>query len=82
MAAGMGDQIDPRIKKERTRRVLELSQKLSDAYQQQWIDKDVQVIVETHKDGYSVGHASQYFPVSIRGSLPRGMYDVHVQEYE
>ncbi|MDD6458597.1 MAG: tRNA (N(6)-L-threonylcarbamoyladenosine(37)-C(2))-methylthiotransferase MtaB [Lactimicrobium massiliense] len=82
VAAGMRDQIDPRIKKERTRRVLELSQKLSDAYQQQWIDKDVQVIVETHKDGYSVGHASQYFPVSIRGSLPRGMYDVHVQAYE
>jgi threonylcarbamoyladenosine tRNA methylthiotransferase MtaB len=82
VAAGMEDQIDPRIKKERTRRVMEISEMLSDSYQQQWLDKDVQVIVETHKDGYSVGHASQYFPVSIRGSLPRGMYDVHVQAYE
>lgn len=71
-AAEMDHQIDPRVKKERTAKAMELSAKLADAYREKWVGKDAVVITEETEDGYTKGYTSQYIPVRIHGTLPHG----------
>ena len=67
VAAKMPNQIHPDIKKERTKRLLELSDELYRKYASKFIDKEVTVLVEKYDEekGLNIGHTSNYLSVEI-----------------
>ncbi len=82
-AATMQGQIDPRIKKERTKICMDISKHLEVAYMQSYLNKDTEVIFETEEDGYVKGHSSQYFPVYAKDvPLHRGVERVKLVKFE
>lgn len=64
--------IDEKIKKERVKKVIELSNKLEENYYKKYIGKELSIIVETNKNEGSVGHTDNYILVSIDEKLPSG----------
>ncbi len=59
-------QVDGNVKKERVKKLLELSEELNSKYNQKFIDNELDVIVETiHDDKLMVGHSSNYLKVFI-----------------
>lgn len=58
-------QIDDKIKKDRAKTLLKLSRELEIEYMNKFVDKEVEVLVEINKDGYSIGHTSNYLQVKI-----------------
>ena len=82
-AATMQGQIDPRIKKERTKICMDISKQLEEAYMQSYLNKETEVIFETEEDGYVKGHSSQYFPVYAKDvPLHRGVERVKLVKFE
>ena len=66
-AYAMKDQIDPRVKKERTAVLLDLSKELWGKYTDRFIDKDVEVLIEKvdRAENSSTGHTNNYLDVKI-----------------
>ena len=69
-AARMSGQVDPRIKKERVHRLLELNNQLALDYVNKFKDKELDVLFETfdEKTGLVVGHTTNYLKISAKGS--------------
>ena len=67
VAAKMPNQIHPDIKKERSKRLLDLSDELYKEYASKFIDKEVTVLVEKYDEekGLNIGHTSNYLSVEI-----------------
>ena len=67
IASRMSNQIDPRIKKERTLRLIELSNRLWDEYTNKFVGKEVEVLIEQYdeKNHLNIGHTSNYLEVKI-----------------
>ena len=67
VAAKMPHQIHPDIKKERSKRLLDLSDELYREYASKFIDKEVTVLVEKYDEekGLNIGHTSNYLSVEI-----------------
>ncbi len=69
-AAKMKGQVQDSIKTERVHRLLELSKELHETYAYKFINQEVDVIFEeTTKDGYVIGHASNYLKVKAKLSI-------------
>lgn len=69
-ASKMKGQVQDSVKTERVHRLLELSKTLHETYASKFISKEVEVIFEeTTKDGFLVGHASNYLKVKAKGDL-------------
>ena len=66
-ASRMPNHIDPKIKKERTLRLIELSNELWDEYTNKFVGKEVEVLVEQYDEAshISVGHTTNYLEVKI-----------------
>ena len=64
-AASMDNQISPEIKKERVRKVLELSSDFEQKYYENNIGKIYDGVVEVHQSGEIVVHTSNFIPVII-----------------
>ena len=66
-AARMPNQIDPRIKKERALKLVELSNKLWDEYTDRFVGKEVEVLIEQYDEvnKVSVGHTTNYLEVKL-----------------
>ena len=58
------------VKKNRAKRLIEVSHELEENYMKKFIDKEEEVLVEEYKDGYSYGHTSNFLYVKIKGQLP------------
>ena len=56
----MPNQIDGNKKEERSRRLIELSNKNEKAYNEQYIGKEVEVLFEEEKHGVWQGHTKNY----------------------
>ena len=67
VAAKMPNQIHPDIKKERSKRLLDLSDELYRKYANKFINKEVTVLVEKYDEekGLNIGHTSNYLSVEI-----------------
>ena len=67
VAAKMPNQIHPDIKKERSKILLDLSDKLYREYASKFINKEVTVLVEKYDEekGLNIGHTSNYLSVEI-----------------
>ena len=59
-ATTMPNQIDGNQKEERSRRLIELSNKNEKAYNEQYIGKEVEVLFEEEKNGMWQGHTKNY----------------------
>ena len=70
VASKMPNQIDPRIKKERALRLIELSNELWDKYTDNFVGKEVEVLIEQYdeKNHINIGHTSNYLEVKIPNS--------------
>lgn len=66
-AAKFSNQIDGKVKKERARRLIELSKQLEIEYMKSQLEKEISVLIETTKDGFSYGHTSNYLHVKVEG---------------
>ena len=80
-AAAMPDQLDNGIKKERSRQLIEVSNQLERKYNEQFLNKEVEALVESKEDGHTVGHTSNYLKVIIDGDYPRNTF-VKVTVYQ
>ena len=67
VAARMDGQISPEVKKQRSKVLLELSDKLYEKFANRFIDKEVSVLIEKYdqEKGINVGHTSNYISVEI-----------------
>lgn len=64
-AAGMSDQLDNVVKKQRARRLIEIDDKLQKEYNDKFLGMKVNVLVEEVVDGKSVGHTENFLKVII-----------------
>jgi len=67
-------QIPDDIKKQNARTLLELSKKLELNYMNMFLNKEVEVLIETNKDNFSYGHTSNYLQIKINKLIPSGTY--------
>ena len=66
----MKNQVDPKIKKERVARLLDLSKELWDKYTDRFVGKEVEVLIEKNDgESASYGHTSNYIDVKIENKL-------------
>ena len=75
VASKMPNQVNPKIKKERVSRLLELSNSLWDRYTDRFVDKVVEVLIEQYdeENRCNIGHTSNYLEVKIYSEpLPIG----------
>ncbi len=83
-AAAQKDQVDPKTKKERVHRLLELSKKDRKAYESQFYGKEVEVLFEDFdkEKNKAYGHTSNYLKVGIESkrSLHGELLDVEYNE--
>ena len=70
----MDNKLDNATKKERSRRLIEVSEELEKNYMSTFIDREVEVLIEKYKDGYSYGHTSNFLYVKIKGEYPHNSY--------
>ena len=73
-AADIKDQVDGNTKKERARRLLNLSKELEIDYFNKFIGKNKLVLIENKKDGYSYGHTDNYLYVKIKGEFENNTF--------
>lgn len=64
----MDNQIDDVTKKKRAHVLIELSKQLELNYMNKFIDKEIEFIPETYKDGYLYGHTGNYLAIKVKGS--------------
>ena len=59
--------VDVHERKNRSRRLIEVSEELEKEYMKKFIGKRLNVLIERYKDGYSYGHSSNYLEFKIKG---------------
>jgi threonylcarbamoyladenosine tRNA methylthiotransferase MtaB len=70
LAASMPNQIPSNIKKERVRKVLDLSSKYEHIFYKDRINKSYDILTETRKNNITIGHTSNYIPITITKDIP------------
>lgn len=61
----MKNQIDELVKKERVKKLIDLSNKLERNYLENYLNEDVEVLFETCNNGISSGHTDNYLMVKV-----------------
>ena len=64
----MPNQIDGRIKEERSHKLIELSNKNEKEFLDKYINKKVEVLFEQEENGYFKGHTTNYIIVNAKGN--------------
>lgn len=67
-ASLMDNQVDNVTKKERAHILIDLSKKLELDYMNNFINKSLEFIPETYKDGYLYGHTGNYLNIKLKGN--------------
>lgn len=70
-ASTMENQIEESIKKQRCKKLIEISKKLEKQYMDQFIGKEEEVLIEQIKDTYSLGHTSNFLHVKINAKVSK-----------
>ena len=68
-AEELPNHIDDVTKKERVKKILEISKKLELEYFNKFINKEVEFLPEIYKDGYIIGHTDNYLLVKTKGNI-------------
>ena len=64
----MDGQIDESVKKERSRILVGVSKELEIAYMSKFINREVEFIPETYKNGFIYGHTGNYLSIKMLGN--------------
>lgn len=79
-AAGMSNQLDNVVKKQRARRLIEIDEELQRNYNDKFVGSVVNVLVEEIEDGKSIGHTENFLKVIIDEKLESNKcYDVLIE---
>ena len=70
----MDKKVERGVVKDRARRLIEVSHELENNYMNKFINREVEVLIEEVKDGYSYGHTGNYLYVKIKGEYPHNEY--------
>ena len=70
----MDCQVDDADKKRRARELIKVSKELEIDYFNKFIDKTLEVLIETNKDNFSFGHTSNFLNVKIKGEYPSNTF--------
>lgn len=82
-ASAMSDKIDNKIKKDRARKLIEVSKELEIKYMEKFIDKEIEVLIEETHNGSSLGHTSNFIHVKINDTLKENKtYKVELKRIE
>lgn len=82
-AMELPNHVAPEEKKLRARKLLEVSKELELNYYKKYLDKEVEVLIEENKAGYSLGHTSNYLHVKIKGDIkPNTFVNVKIKTIE
>ena len=73
-AEELPNHIETEEKKRRARRLLEVSKELELNYFNKYLNKEVEVLVEETKDGYSYGHTGNYLYVKINKEIKHNTF--------
>ena len=65
VASKMSNQINGLIKKQRAKELLNLSNELGLKYNQQFLNKEVEVLIEEEVKGYYIGHTTNFIKVKV-----------------
>lgn len=76
----MDGHIKEEIKKERNKKLIELSKKLEDKYKEKFIGQNLDILVEKTDDNYSYGHTSNYLYLKTNKSKDNNMCKVKVKK--
>ncbi len=77
------EQVDEQTKKIRSHKLLELSRTLEEEYYKKFLEKEVEVLIETTKDGTSFGHTDNFLPIKIEKELtPNTFYKGVIEEID
>ena len=77
VAARMDEQISPEVKKERSKRLIALSDQLYEKYANRFIGQEISVLVEKYDENLQayVGHTSNYLEVKIPKESKVGQFE-------
>ena len=79
----MDNKVERGVVKDRARRLIEVSHELENNYMNKFINREVEVLIEEVKDGYSYGHTGNYLYVKIKGEYPHNeMTFVKIKEID
>ena len=80
-AAGMSNQLDNAVKKQRARELIEIDNMLQKDYNDDFLDTIVNVLIEENVDGKAIGHTENFLKVIIDQELESNKcYDVKIIE--
>ncbi len=67
-ASRMDEHVRPEIIKLRSKKLNDLSNDLENEYINAYVDKDVELLIEEQKEGFSVGHSNNFLKLKIPGN--------------
>ena len=77
----MSGHIDGITKKERTKRLLKLSEELENLYYEKCTNKKENILIEKYENGYSYGHTTNYLYLKINEKLKENeIYEITVKK--
>ena len=65
-AAQMKGQIDGKIKEERSKKLIALSNQYQKEYHEKYVGKEVEILLEEEKNGYYQGHTKNYILALVK----------------
>ena len=68
-AEELPNHIDDVTKKERVKKVIELSENLEKEYFNKFINQEVEFLPEIYREGYVIGHTGNYLQIKIKGTI-------------
>lgn len=71
-AASMPNQVDESIKKERVKKLMDLSEIMEKEYYNKFVGKELDILVEECDNNVSIGHSSNYLMVTLNEKLEVG----------
>lgn len=71
-AASMPNQVDESIKKERVKKLMDLSETMEKEYYNKFVGKELDILVEECDNNVSIGHSSNYLMVTLNEKLEVG----------
>ena len=71
-AANMPNQVDESIKKERVKKLMDLSEVMEKEYYNKFVGKELDILVEECDNNVSIGHSSNYLMVTLNETLEVG----------
>ena len=78
VASKMSGQVESKIKKQRVKEIIDLSNNYEESYSRKFINEELDVLIETVKDK-SIGHSSNYIEIEILEKLiPHQLYKVKI----